>query len=299
MPGCLAASLDQGLEYFARLPCSYACACPQSMLCLLLVGISMTKNVLMRAKTNRAPATSFTLQVYTGGIGSYGLLVMVAAFLLMHPSRQPVDKRGRRAGVCSWRKDSSTLFACRLVINAVTMPVWLLHGAHATACSPSASDGAQTTLFWSTKHCRDTAACPLRDVQGLRTMRGRDTAASPLAMLVFRGPCMDQVAACTIRGTGVMVTTHRKAEQIVCGGMSVLVARHGRDKAACAQLSYCCNEEIGGMLAMRDASQGALNDSSITSVPDSRPDVLETKHASPSSHCLSMHHCTCVRCRRA
>ena len=28
------------------------------------------------------------VQVYTGGIGSYALLVMVAAFLMLHPSRQ-------------------------------------------------------------------------------------------------------------------------------------------------------------------------------------------------------------------
>ena len=31
--------------------------------------------------------TDYDMQVYSGGIGSYALLVMVAAFLLLHPSR--------------------------------------------------------------------------------------------------------------------------------------------------------------------------------------------------------------------
>lgn len=38
------------------------------------------------------------LQVYTGGIGSYALFVMVAAFLLLHPSRTPKREGSRHAG---------------------------------------------------------------------------------------------------------------------------------------------------------------------------------------------------------
>ncbi len=34
------------------------------------------------------------LQVYSGGIGSYALLVMVAAFLLLHPSRADANGDG-------------------------------------------------------------------------------------------------------------------------------------------------------------------------------------------------------------
>ena len=36
----------------------------------------------------------YLLQVYSGGIGSYALLVMVAAFLLLHPSRADADGDG-------------------------------------------------------------------------------------------------------------------------------------------------------------------------------------------------------------
>jgi len=35
------------------------------------------------------------VQVYSGGIGSYALLVMVAAFLLAHPSRTPLSAHSR------------------------------------------------------------------------------------------------------------------------------------------------------------------------------------------------------------
>ncbi len=35
------------------------------------------------------------VQVYTGGIGSYALLVMVAAFLQTHPSRAPASAHSR------------------------------------------------------------------------------------------------------------------------------------------------------------------------------------------------------------
>lgn len=38
------------------------------------------------------------MQVYTGGIGSYALFVMVAAFLLLHPSRVPEHEGSSRAG---------------------------------------------------------------------------------------------------------------------------------------------------------------------------------------------------------
>ncbi len=37
------------------------------------------------------------LQVYSGGIGSYALLVMVAAFLQGHPSRAPLSAHSRAA----------------------------------------------------------------------------------------------------------------------------------------------------------------------------------------------------------
>lgn len=33
------------------------------------------------------------MKVYQGGIGSYALLVMVASFLLQHPSRMPTPKK--------------------------------------------------------------------------------------------------------------------------------------------------------------------------------------------------------------
>ena len=36
--------------------------------------------------------------MYTGGIGSYALLVMVAAFLAAHPSQRPLSARSRAAG---------------------------------------------------------------------------------------------------------------------------------------------------------------------------------------------------------
>ena len=38
------------------------------------------------------------LQVYTGGIGSFALLVMVASFLLLHPSRRSAGYAGAGAG---------------------------------------------------------------------------------------------------------------------------------------------------------------------------------------------------------
>ena len=38
------------------------------------------------------------LQVYTGGIGSFALLVMVASFLLLHPSRRSAGYAGAEAG---------------------------------------------------------------------------------------------------------------------------------------------------------------------------------------------------------
>jgi non-canonical poly(A) RNA polymerase PAPD5/7 len=37
------------------------------------------------------------VQVYSGGIGSYALLVMVAAFLQSHPSQRPLSARSRMA----------------------------------------------------------------------------------------------------------------------------------------------------------------------------------------------------------
>jgi len=37
--------------------------------------------------------------VYQGGIGSYALFVMVAAFLLLHPSRHPSRPGSKRAGI--------------------------------------------------------------------------------------------------------------------------------------------------------------------------------------------------------
>ena len=37
------------------------------------------------------------LQVYTGGIGSFALLVMVASFLLLHPSRRSAGYAGAEA----------------------------------------------------------------------------------------------------------------------------------------------------------------------------------------------------------
>lgn len=40
-------------------------------------------------------------QVYSGGLGSYALLVMVAAFLQLHPSRQQSGADCRRPS-CSW-----------------------------------------------------------------------------------------------------------------------------------------------------------------------------------------------------
>ena len=36
--------------------------------------------------------------MYTGGIGSYGLLVMVAAYLQAHPSQRPLSSRSRLTG---------------------------------------------------------------------------------------------------------------------------------------------------------------------------------------------------------
>ena len=38
------------------------------------------------------------IQVYQGGIGSYALLVMVAAFLLLHPSRTKTDRLSELEG---------------------------------------------------------------------------------------------------------------------------------------------------------------------------------------------------------
>ena len=38
------------------------------------------------------------LQVYTGGIGSFALLVMVASFLLLHPWRRSAGYAGAEAG---------------------------------------------------------------------------------------------------------------------------------------------------------------------------------------------------------
>ena len=38
------------------------------------------------------------LQVYTGGVGSFALLVMVASFLLLHPSRRSAGYAGAGAG---------------------------------------------------------------------------------------------------------------------------------------------------------------------------------------------------------
>ena len=40
----------------------------------------------------------YHLQVYSGGIGSYALLVMVAAFLLLHPSRADADGASQLEG---------------------------------------------------------------------------------------------------------------------------------------------------------------------------------------------------------
>lgn len=58
-------------------------------------------------------------QVYTGGIGSYGLITMVAAFLQLHTSRRPKetkdkDKDGKEAkgskvSMCMWC--STTLYS--------------------------------------------------------------------------------------------------------------------------------------------------------------------------------------------
>ena len=45
---------------------------------------------LLRLRTCVTEAGS-RLQVYSGGIGSYALLVMVAAFLLLHPSRADAE----------------------------------------------------------------------------------------------------------------------------------------------------------------------------------------------------------------
>jgi hypothetical protein len=44
---------------------------------------------------------SITMQVYSGGIGSYALLVMVAAFLQSHVSRTPLSAHSRAASVRS------------------------------------------------------------------------------------------------------------------------------------------------------------------------------------------------------
>jgi len=41
----------------------------------------------LAARAALTPTCSRAAQVYSGGIGSYALLVMVAAFLLLHPSR--------------------------------------------------------------------------------------------------------------------------------------------------------------------------------------------------------------------
>ena len=64
----------------------------------LLVGV---QQVPIRVKQLCAFCDSilYTLvQVYQGGIGSYALFVMVAAFLLVHPSRHPSHAGSRRAG---------------------------------------------------------------------------------------------------------------------------------------------------------------------------------------------------------
>ena len=56
-------------------------------------------------------------QVYSGGIGSYALLVMVAAFLMLHPSRQEGGQGESSTGVLLL--DFFRLFGRVLNMNAV------------------------------------------------------------------------------------------------------------------------------------------------------------------------------------
>lgn len=53
------------------------------------------------------------MQVYSGGIGSYALLVMVAAFLQSHVSRTPLSAHSRAASVRSLPRESEVLFIFR------------------------------------------------------------------------------------------------------------------------------------------------------------------------------------------
>lgn len=64
----------------AHSPC---CQPPQPSCTLSCLGVRS-----LHAMRLHHPATP-SLQVYSGGLGSYTLLVMVASFLQLHPSRQP------------------------------------------------------------------------------------------------------------------------------------------------------------------------------------------------------------------
>jgi hypothetical protein len=48
----------------------------------------------LRYHSNCSACTAAVPQVYSGGLGSYALLVLVAAFLQLHPSRQPPREPG-------------------------------------------------------------------------------------------------------------------------------------------------------------------------------------------------------------
>lgn len=60
----------------------------------------------------------FLVQVYQGGIGSYALFVMVAAFLLVHPSRHPVHTGSRRAGSSPFWLLSAYLSCCMQLLGS-------------------------------------------------------------------------------------------------------------------------------------------------------------------------------------
>ena len=84
-------------------------SCQNRTLCWLLIRLSLRashRGVDLPA-SHRVSACLWPMQVYQGGIGSYALFVMVAAFLLLHPSRHPRQPGSKRAG-----SDTAYFFSC-------------------------------------------------------------------------------------------------------------------------------------------------------------------------------------------
>lgn len=78
-------------------------------------------------------------QVYLGGIGSYALLVMVAAFLLLHPSRAETDDGASQleGNLGVLLLDFLRLYGRSLNVNDVGVSCrCILQPPAATVCSP-------------------------------------------------------------------------------------------------------------------------------------------------------------------